>query len=558
MNRSLRTKPLFKLVALGLLGVAALGFFLLVTRAATTVSTSEETEEIFNEAAVLPADMTAAVTWEPDGPGLSRQMEPLTRQDITDSWLRAWAQLSLVSEGGDPSGLDVYFMSSALDGLQASLQEMKGRPIHQIGHDLRLDFYSEDGQIVGLEATNTRLLRAVPMGEAELAWYDTIETYEAVLLLVDGNWRVQHWVRRSVEGRWWTDPAPAAKNPSPPLRGINYYPRETPWASFWEEFDREVVNEDLGRIVALGLNSVRVFIPFEEVGGRHVGPDELQPVVDFLDLAQSHGLEVIVTLFDGRTDHRPARWDEDEAYLDVVVEELASHPALVLWDMKNEPDRDVGILELTDDMLQAWLGHITRYLRQLDPATPATVGWSSGEAAASHPIVGDIVSFHHYAPADELPQVVAEIRSAQPGTPLMLTEFGLPTWNTVLPNGHTEQEQAAYFADVLTIAAILDLDGVLAWTLWDLAFAPPDAGKFPWHTGPQTRLGVIRPDGTEKPAAALLGPGADLASVPRPGLKARLTKPLWLLLLGVVSIGLIGGAFLLKKGRVQPTESVPD
>jgi hypothetical protein len=554
-RRRFGPKALIKLVLIAVVGVGALTFLFASAFAANNVSTSQETESVFNEAATLPADMLDAVTWIPDTPDLPRQMEPLTRTDITDAWLRAWAQLALVADGGDTAGLEVYFSNSALDGVLASLPEIAGAPIHQIGHDLRLDFYSEDGQVVALEATNTRLLRAVPMGDGSVAWYDTVETWEAVLVLEDGNWRIQHWVRRSAEGAWWTDPAaPATAAVPAAVRGMNYYPRDTPWAGFWAAFDAEVVTADLDRIAELGLDSVRIFVPFAETDARHVRAETLEPVVEFLDLAEAQGIDVVVTLFDGRTDHRPSRWDGDEAHLEGLTEVLAGHPAIVMWDLKNEPDRDVGIHGVSADLVHAWLGHMARYLRSLDPATPITVGWATGEAAAAAPPHGDAVSFHHYFPAADLEPAVNAIREVAPDKPVLLTEFGLPTWNTVFPGGHTEADQAAYYADVLTEVDRLDIDGFMAWTLWDLASAPPDAGIFPWKTGPQTHLGVLRPDGTAKPAAAVLAEGADLDAVARPGALQRFTKPFWIVMLVVMALTFFfttsaGTGFFLMRHR---------
>jgi polyphosphate kinase len=57
--------------------------------------------------------------------------------------------------------------------------------------------------------------------------------------------------------------------------------------------------------------------------------------------------------------------------------------------------------------------------------------------------------------------------------------------------------------------------------LHDLSYVPPQvAGRAPWRVKPEQNLGVIRRDGTYKPAAALLAPGAAL--VPAEPTAARL------------------------------------
>lgn len=542
-----------KLAALAALALCAPVVVLAATRITTAVSTSEERHQVFNDAAEVPDELLGAVAWEPDRPGLSRAVEPQTRHDLAEAWLRAWAQLALVADTGDPGGLEVYFASSALTALRASVDQMAGLGVHQLGHDLRVDFYSQDGQVVGLEATRTRLLRAVPSGGPSPSWYDTTERYEAVLVLEDGNWRIHHWVRRAVDGAWSTDPAPPAAGLVPiASRGINYYPRDTPWARFWVDYDPVVVDDDLDRIAALGLGSVRIFVPFAGPDDRPLGRDELAPVVDFLGRARSRRLDVVVTLFDGRTDHRPHRWSADESHLDTIVDALGGHPSIAAWDLKNEPDRDVGIHGLSTDLLYAWLGHMSRHLRSLDAETPITIGWSTASAAAAAPVHGDIVSFHHYGPADRLPAALERLRAVAGDRPVWLTEFGLPTWNTLWPNGHTEREQAAYVADVLRSTSELGVEAAFVWTLWDLASAPPDAGRLPWRTGPQTNLGVLRADGSQKPAALLLAPDAEWSPVSRPGfLSNTVAKPFRMAALALAVLGSLVALHLLRRRHVR-------
>ena len=226
-------------------------------------------------------------------------MEPLTRVDVTSAWLRAWEQLSIVAQTGDTTGLEVYFSNSALEGLLDAVPDSRNLPTHQIAHELRIDFYSRDGQVIGLTADRVELVRAAPVGDVT-GWLQTDESYEAILLLEDGNWRIQHWVRRDITDRWWTEPiAPAADGVDDlAVHGINYYPRDTPFDAFWAGYDPAVVDADFERIAALGMNSVRIFLPFDELLGRWTTEDELAPVVDLMDRAADHDLGVATTFGD--------------------------------------------------------------------------------------------------------------------------------------------------------------------------------------------------------------------------------------------------------------------
>lgn len=551
-----RKKLVLKMALAAMVGVVGLGLLYLSGYVMANVTRTSETADIFNDAAELSPELVEAVRWNTDAPDLARPMEPLTRDDVTAAWLRAWTQISIVAGTGDTTGLDVYFSNTANDAMVDAAADWIGSEAQQISHELTLTFYSEDGQVIGLRADEVRLLRTQVFDDG-LGYYDTREAYEVVLLLEDGNWRVQHWVRQSAEGDWWAEPI---DDPTSSLEsgvaGINYYPRDTPFDLFLPGFDRDTIGADLDRISALGLDSVRIFLDYGVLGGRWVDQERLARVSEFLDLADERDLRVVVTLFDGRTDHNTERWDADDAHAASIVTALAGHPALLMWDLKNEADRDVGIQGASIELIHAWLAHVGRTVRSIDPDTPITVGWSTPSAAIAAPPVVDVISFHYYGSVGDFEASVDAVQAVAGDRPVIVTEFGLPTWNTFLPGGHSEEEQASYYADLLTESRRLGLDGTMSWTLWDLRYPPRDAGSLPWRAGPQVSLGVLRPDGSAKPAAAVLDPTADLALVPRTGPVDRLTKPFWLLTL--VAIAGIAALVVLRRRRRHRSGSPSD
>ena len=194
-------------VGIGVLMVlVALGVLVGASTIVSSITRSEETADVFTDAAEVSPDLLESVTWRPDSEGLARPIEPLTRAAVTTSWLQAWEQLRIVAETGDTTGVDVYFSNSARQGVLARADGWDQSSIRQLGHDLELTFYSEDGQILGLTSVETRVLRTELIGD-ELWARQSIESYDAVLLLEDGNWRINHWVRRTVEpGEWSVGP----------------------------------------------------------------------------------------------------------------------------------------------------------------------------------------------------------------------------------------------------------------------------------------------------------------------------------------------------------------
>ncbi|MBP7961000.1 MAG: cellulase family glycosylhydrolase [Caldilineaceae bacterium] len=515
----------------------------------------------------VPQDFYVKLDWLPDDPDTGRKIDPFTRTQVESAYLRAWLQWNISYLRGHPYGLETYFTGPALDAAESSVSTAtsRGWQIAQADteHELTLHFYAADGSIASFtdaRATVAQLIRDAE-GNAIYAGEGTA-VYDVVMMLEDGNWRVRHWLRVADvtegagsagisrpnfvgvrAGQLWLDEQPFE------VAGINYYPKATPWDEFWPNYDPAVTAADFAHIRALGLNTVRVFVPYVHPGGPKVDPAILDGLGDLLDQAEDQGLKVIVTLFDFRGDYNILLWPNADRHMETLLTTFRDHPAILAWDLKNEADLDYDSAGQTT--VDAWLLHIARLARRLDPNHLLTVGWSSPEAAAvADPALADLldlVSFHFYAPAVELADRYAALRVVALDRPILLGEFGLPTWNSPLfPHGHTEAEQAVYYADLLTALGATDAAGSLAWTLYDFEHVPATvAGRWPWQTGPQRQLGLLRGDDTPKPAAALLAPGADLTVPPLPAY-ARLLKPFWLTVLaGLILAPLLLGALTI-------------
>jgi len=182
---------------------AAAAVLLLSSAIMASIVRDQETQDIFTDAAVIPPELLDEIVWLEDPDDLPREMEPLTRIAVTSSWIRAWEQMEIVARTGDTSGVEVYFANSAREGVLERAGQWSGRSVSQIGHDLQLSFYSEDGQVIGLSSVDSHLVRTDTVDDVEFT-RETQERYDAVLVLDDGNWRIHHWVRRSLEGGSWT------------------------------------------------------------------------------------------------------------------------------------------------------------------------------------------------------------------------------------------------------------------------------------------------------------------------------------------------------------------
>ncbi|NTU80323.1 MAG: hypothetical protein HGA45_13265, partial [Chloroflexales bacterium] len=121
----------------------------------------------------------------------------------------------------------------------------------------------------------------------------------------------------------------------------------------------------------------------------------------------------------------------------------------------------------------------------------------------------DLVSVHIYN-ADDAARQLDELRR-QTGRPILLQEFGWPTGPPCAVRGYSEVEQEQVYRTTLE-AARGRVAGVMAWTLRDYDPGP----TYRWETR-EEYYGLVRPDGTLKPAAARLRdwPGEPLPSKTR-------------------------------------------
>lgn len=510
--------------------------------------TGASPRDVFTPVPPVVGDLDPVTVWRPD-PDLPREVDPATRTALTDAWTSAFGRVDAALATGSLDDLVTSFSGNALDQVTATVGSAEGlaRQV-PVAHDLEVVFFSADGSVIELRDHALELVRVASHDGTVEVTHDR-ERWDAVLLLRDGRWRVEQLVRRSTEPVG----ASAASTPADPVPGdvpalgVNVLVGDR-WTDPWSSFDGDVAAAQLDDVVALGLGHVRVFLPYEDLGAGDPDADVVARVATFLDLAEDRGLRVTLTLFDGWTDRGPEHWPDAVRHLEGVVPVLAEHPALATWDLKNEADRDDEAEGR--DLNRAWLRHVGTTVRRLDPSTPRTIGWASAEAAGDLLDVVEVVSLHHYDTPGTLDAVLPAVLAAAGERPVVVQETGLPTWASVLPGGHTEAEQAAYVADVRRVAAANGVDEVLLWTLQDPATPPPDAGRSPWRRGAETHLGLLRPDGSQKPVAADLAAGIAPDDVARPGPLDRLTKPFWLLVV-VGTVAVAGAGLLARRGRVS-------
>ncbi|MCR4418748.1 MAG: hypothetical protein QHH27_03400 [Clostridia bacterium] len=314
--------------------------------------------------------------------------------------------------------------------------------------------------------------------------------------------------------------------------GVNYWPAES-GVNWWEEFRLEEVARDLALMRGMGLNSVRVFLRWQDFqpAPDRVSEDALANFGRLADLARRNRLRLIPTLFTGHMsgENWDVPWRRGRCpYTDPdllraqlrLVAELAGrygrHPAVAAWDLANEHDNFVPLPSASAGWL--WAHLLTREIQHL-ARQPVVLGTHitsfTCRDAFRYPDLGqihDLLCVHPYPMYSELcpgrpslppstlfPSFCLKLARALGGRPVLLEEFGLSTAVA------SEEEVKAYFQTALYSALAAGCSGALAWCFADFK----RTHRKPYATVPhEIGFGLTR-DGRPKGAGAAM---ADFAA----------------------------------------------
>jgi endo-1,4-beta-mannosidase len=371
-----------------------------------------------------------------------------------------------------------------------------------------LNFYSEDGLQIVFTDKNVVEFQKIYKDKKLITQIQDTATYKVMMLLEDGFWRVRHMVRMA--------PVPFAidtlnsqaefkvvdkkilyNNTEFVIKGINYYPKNTAWDTFGELFNKETIARDFDILKKAKLNSIRIFIQYDDFGQADIKPEKLEKLKTLLDLAQEKNLKVIVTLFDFYSDYTLQNWTLTHRHADKIVSAFKNHKAIIAWDIKNEPDLDFENRE--ESNVINWLQHMITVVKEADPNHLITIGWSNATEAAKLEDQVDFVSYHFYNSIDDFEnenQTLDKITKK----PIVVGEFGIPSykgfWNGWL--GENENGQAQYHQKIQTVFKKNKI-AFMSWTLYDFPNVPNQvAGKWPWQKLRQKKFGFIDEKGRRK------------------------------------------------------------
>ncbi len=282
--------------------------------------------------------------------------------------------------------------------------------------------------------------------------------------------------------RWTAEEADAWYQAQPWLVGANFAPSTAVnQLEMWnaDTFDEATIARELGWAADLGFNTMRVFL--HDLLWEDDSKGFLDRIDRFLTIADEHGIGVMLVLFDGVWNPFPelgpqpaptphvhnSQWvqspgaeilgDEDrldnlEPYVKGVVRRFREDPRVLIWDLFNEPDNANLISYVEQDLppsvkkpnAEALLRKAFDWARSVNPTQPITAGvyegqWGNPEQLSPINALmlseSDITSFHSYAPAETVSELLSEL--TQYGRPVICTEYMArsvgSTFETVLP-----------------------------------------------------------------------------------------------------------------------------
>jgi hypothetical protein len=334
----------------------------------------------------------------------------------------------------------------------------------------------------------------------------------------------------------------------------------------WADWQPDVVDADLRQLAEGGLQVLRVFplwpdfqpitllrggagkprevrfgealLPDTEAGQAGLSEEALAHFQVFADLAEKHGLKLIVGLLTGwmsgrlfvppaleglnvLTDPFAIQWET--RFVRCFVRRFKGHPAIAAWDLGNECNCMAPVPN--PEAAWAWVAAITNAIRAEDPAAVSGRAFSAPE----RPVVSGMHGILNHWPPDVLGELT-DLLTTHP-YPYFTEHCDQDPVNTIRTILHSTAESRFYadwggkpcLAEELgTLGPLLaskavaadfirsclfslwahDCHGLLWWCAYDqdcLAHAPYD-----WNTC-ERELGLFHADRTAKPVLSELG-----------------------------------------------------
>ena len=266
------------------------------------------------------------------------------------------------------------------------------------------------------------------------------------------------------------------------VRGFNYQSAETiGHVEHWLQYNPAVTERDLDYAKRLGLNQMRVFVPYtawetDKVAFR-------KNLVHLVRTAHARGIGVMPTLT-YKFEQNREDWPKSRDFVADVIATIGKEPGLAIWDVENEPDCCKLPPSPGNELRMEHAVFMAKMFHELDPRTPVTIGFAFADNMIKFGDAVDVLAYHDYSPTRaKIDANIAKAKqyAASVGKPLINSEIG-----------------CIARANPYDVALKEYMDAHVGWYIWELMITKQ------WGTV----HGVLYPDGTVRDpstAAALLG-----------------------------------------------------
>ncbi|MFC2109050.1 glycoside hydrolase family 2 TIM barrel-domain containing protein [Bacteroidota bacterium] len=439
------------------------------------------------------------LTWAPLN-NIGRRMDQQTLRNVEKNYMDAWYVKHIAYETNDIKGIEDFYTDSAEKNLFEFINFNKKENIHieetTLDHNPKINFFSEDGQLVSIIDYGVKEYKRIYKNDSLIIEKKEVFDYKTILLLEDGFWRIRHLVKEPSQ-KSYAQKINFEPYPNHKIKGINYYPQNSAWDTFGDDFNKETLAKDFDIIAAAGLNTIRIFIQYDDFGKAELIPEKLNKLKDLLDIAEKKELKVIVTLFDFYGDYSVLDWTLTTRHAQTIVQKFKEHNAILAWDVKNEPDLDFK--SRGKEKVIAWLHQTISTIKKIDQKHAITVGWAKIESATLLKDRLNLITFHYYEDINLFKTAYLKLKQEIPNKPIALGEFGVSSYRGIWkPYGSSESTQEEFHKTMQTIFKENDIQ-FLSWTLYDYKNIPTAVvGRLPWRKNAQKKFGFIDNDGKPK------------------------------------------------------------
>ncbi len=417
------------------------------------------------------------------------QLTSYQKEEIQQAYLKAWQLKNLKPNTYGVFKNNEHVDERVLKRMYDTEQSDLDIQTLDLSHHIQLNFISLDRSIISFIDKKVHLVTRIKRQDDNIQYIEEENEYEVLMRLTDGVWKIENIHQRSTSEK---EKASLEKQKIDlgHRRGINYYPKATPWRTFWPQYDSLIVEKDLRLVKELAYDHIRFFIPFEEIGGADIHDSFLENMDHLMATAEALDLDVVPTLLDFPVGFNLHQWTDYNHQVKTIMQRYNEANNILLWDLKNEPDIDFQYHPRADVM--ACMTYLLEQARNYAPDHGLTISWAMSAEAHRLADLVDVVSYHHYKKGQTFKAAIQDIQEqVGENKPIYVSEFGKSSFTGLAFWKDGEGEQQTYRETSEQFMGDLGVSHAV-WCLHDYEEAPRNVfGWKPWIRWSQKKFGVV-------------------------------------------------------------------